>query len=178
MVAKRIPKISTTTGKSAEVVTGSSTRVHRRAGVSLSLVNTVLEPRQVLTEAPVTINAVQAHQEILRGFSFHEFEAFQAHSQLPPELVRQMVQLPTRTYQRRKLEGRLSSTESDRLWRLVRLFAQAQELFEGDTAAAAAWLQQPAPALGGLTPSGMAETEVGAREVENLIGRLEHGVFS
>jgi uncharacterized protein (DUF2384 family) len=32
--------------------------------------------------------------------------------------------------------------------------------------------------LGDVAPLEMAATETGAREVENLIGRLEHGVFS
>jgi uncharacterized protein (DUF2384 family) len=33
-------------------------------------------------------------------------------------------------------------------------------------------------ALGGRSPLDFAQTEPGAREVENVIGRLEHGVFS
>jgi uncharacterized protein (DUF2384 family) len=33
-------------------------------------------------------------------------------------------------------------------------------------------------ALGGVSPFEMAKTEVGALEVENLITRIEHGVFS
>jgi uncharacterized protein (DUF2384 family) len=32
--------------------------------------------------------------------------------------------------------------------------------------------------LGGAVPLEYAETEVGAREVENLLGRIEHGVYS
>ena len=53
----------------------------------------------------------------------------------------------------------------------------AVALFEGDIAAARKWLQMPQRGLGGETPLDFASTEVGAREVENLIGRLEHGVF-
>ena len=110
---------------------------------------TSLMPVARAVQGRLARSAVETHQEIQRGFGFHELEAFQSHSQLPTDLLRRMLQLPARTYQRRKIEGRLSSTESDRLWRLVRLFAQVQELFEGDTTtAAAAWLQQPAPALG------------------------------
>ena len=41
------------------------------------------------------ISAAQAHQEIQRGFGFHEFETFQAHSLLPPELVRRILHLPS-----------------------------------------------------------------------------------
>jgi uncharacterized protein (DUF2384 family) len=40
------------------------------------------------------------------------------------------------------------------------------------------WLRSPNRALGGESPLALSKTEVGAREVENLIGRLEHGVFT
>jgi putative toxin-antitoxin system antitoxin component (TIGR02293 family) len=75
-------------------------------------------------------------------------------------------------------EGRLQPDESDRLVRAARIFAQAVGLFEGDEEAARRWLTSPQPALGGSTPWDYAATEIGAREVENLIGRLEHGIPS
>jgi putative toxin-antitoxin system antitoxin component (TIGR02293 family) len=51
-------------------------------------------------------------------------------------------------------------------------------LFEGDVAAAVNWLNTPRKLLGDRSPLAYARTETGAREVENLIGRLEHGIFS
>ena len=36
----------------------------------------------------------------------------------------------------------------------------------------------PQRALGGAIPLDIAKTEVGAREVEQIIGRLEQGVFT
>ena len=59
-----------------------------------------------------------------------------------------------------------------------RVFDRALELFEGDSRAAERWLSSPKAALGGAVPSELAKTEAGAREVEALIGRIEHGVFS
>jgi putative toxin-antitoxin system antitoxin component (TIGR02293 family) len=47
-----------------------------------------------------------------------------------------------------------------------------------DAEAAQQWLKTPARALGFESPLHFAETEAGAREVENLLGRIEHGVFS
>jgi putative toxin-antitoxin system antitoxin component (TIGR02293 family) len=58
------------------------------------------------------------------------------------------------------------------------MFERAVELFEGDVAGAVRWLASAKRALGGQAPLTYSRTEVGAREVENLIGRLEHGVFS
>ena len=40
------------------------------------------------------------------------------------------------------------------------------------------WLTSPQYGLGGAVPLEYAETEVGAREVEDLLGRIEHGVYS
>lgn len=40
------------------------------------------------------------------------------------------------------------------------------------------WLQTPQPGLADQQPLAFARTEIGARAVEDLIGRLEHGVFT
>ena len=59
-----------------------------------------------------------------------------------------------------------------------RISGKALKLFEGDSRAAERWLSFPKVALGRAVPSELAKTEAGVREVEALIGRLEHGVFS
>ena len=40
------------------------------------------------------------------------------------------------------------------------------------------WLSFPQYGLGGVVPLDYARTEVGAREVETLLGRIEYGVYS
>jgi putative toxin-antitoxin system antitoxin component (TIGR02293 family) len=64
------------------------------------------------------------------------------------------------------------------LLRVSSLFEKSVDLFEGDVAAAVNWLTSPKKALNRQTPLLYARTEVGAREVEDLIGRLDHGIFS
>ena len=73
--------------------------------------------------------------------------------------------------------SRLSLSESDRLYRIVRILALATELFR-DRKTAAEWLRDPVFGLGGKTPFDVLLTEPGAFEVENLIGRIQHGVIS
>lgn len=76
------------------------------------------------------------------------------------------------------MRGRLDSSESDKLVRLSRVVGRTLALFEDNQAEAKHWLASPQLALGGASPLEMASTEVGAREVEALIGRLEYGVFT
>lgn len=68
--------------------------------------------------------------------------------------------------------------DSERLPLTRSLAQKALELFDGDASAAAAWLHRPAKALGNKSPLELAGTEIGARAVEDLIGRLEFGVYS
>ena len=97
---------------------------------------------------------------------------------LSREEMAELVQIRPRTLDRRKKEGRLHPEESDRLLRASRVFGRAIALFEGDVEGALGWLSSPQRALGGAVPLEMARTEIGAGEVEDLIGRLEHGVFA
>ncbi len=79
---------------------------------------------------------------------------------------------------RRRSRQPLDTAHSDRVVRFARLFRLAVELHDGDEQAARAWLSKPARVFDGETPLDHARTEAGAREVENLIGRLEHGVYT
>jgi putative toxin-antitoxin system antitoxin component (TIGR02293 family) len=89
----------------------------------------------------------------------------------------EILALPARTLQRRREEGRLSKEESDRLARLRRVYEEAHALL-GNDPATAEWLREPQIALSGSSPLALCDTEPGAREVERLIGRIEHGVYA
>jgi putative toxin-antitoxin system antitoxin component (TIGR02293 family) len=88
------------------------------------------------------------------------------------------VRIPRRTLERRVgRNARLTFDETERAVRLGRVMAKAREVFE-DASAAADWLAEPLRALGGHTPVELCATDAGAREVEQTLGRIEHGVFS
>lgn len=111
------------------------------------------------------------------GFDYRAFIRLQQVIKLPARQLADLLSIPDRTLSRRKSEGRLRPDESDRLLRLARVVDLALSLFEGDKKAAQSWLMLSNDALGGKTPIELSKTEVGAREVETLIHRLEHGVF-
>ena len=67
--------------------------------------------------------------------------------------------------------------ESERIYRIAKIYDRAVEVF-GDEEMGRRWLKEPAWALGDRTPLEFAETELGAQEVDDLLGRIEHGVFT
>jgi putative toxin-antitoxin system antitoxin component (TIGR02293 family) len=73
--------------------------------------------------------------------------------------------------------SRLDPVSGDRLVRSARLLAIATDVLE-DAQAAARWLKAPQRALGGAVPLQLAQTDVGSRSVEALLGRMEHGVYT
>jgi putative toxin-antitoxin system antitoxin component (TIGR02293 family) len=87
------------------------------------------------------------------------------------------VNIAPRTLARRRKEGRLHTDESERLLRIAGLYDRAVDVL-GETTKARRWLLAPKRALGGVSPLDFADTEPGAEEVFDLLGRIEHGVFS
>ncbi|HBY63502.1 MAG TPA: hypothetical protein DEH78_27065 [Solibacterales bacterium] len=87
------------------------------------------------------------------------------------------LDLSPRSLQRRRREGRLARYESDRLYRLARIVALAKH-YLGDDDVATRWLRRPNRALGGSTPLQVIDTELGARAVENVLGRIAYGGVS
>jgi putative toxin-antitoxin system antitoxin component (TIGR02293 family) len=113
-----------------------------------------------------------------RGFTWKTFERLVKNLGLSEEAVGDVIGIPRRTLARRKIEARLKPDESDRLLRLARVFGSALDLFDGDRDAATAWLTDVNTALGGVAPLHFARTEIGAGEVENLVGQIQYGIMS
>jgi putative toxin-antitoxin system antitoxin component (TIGR02293 family) len=84
------------------------------------------------------------------------------------------LDLSPRNLQRRRRTGRLARYESDRLYRLARIVAIARG-YLGDHERAVRWLKHPNRALGGLAPVAAIDTELGARQVESILGRIAYG---
>lgn len=83
-----------------------------------------------------------------------------------------------RTLQRKRTAGtRLSPDESDRLARLARILARAEEAL-GDAGKARRWLGKSNFALGGVKPLVLLDSDAGALAVEQVLGRIEHGIVS
>lgn len=90
------------------------------------------------------------------------------------EKLSHVTNIPVRTVARR---ARFKPDESERLLRVASAFQKALELFE-DLEKARKWFTTPKLALSALTPIECCDTETGAREVENLLGRIDESVYS
>ena len=83
--------------------------------------------------------------------------------------------IPSRTRRHREArKERLTIYESDRLVRLARIQALAEEVF-GDHEKTSRWLREPLGILDGRTPLELARTEAGARIIEQIIGKIAWG---
>ena len=111
------------------------------------------------------------------GMGFGELEALRAHLGLPLDRLAGKLGIARATLHRRKAAGRLAPDESEKVHRFAHLFELAKTVFDGEEAARQ-WLSFPQFGLGGVVPLDYARTEVGGREVESLLQRIEHGVYS
>jgi putative toxin-antitoxin system antitoxin component (TIGR02293 family) len=90
----------------------------------------------------------------------------------------QKLGIPQRTLARRlNQQSRLTAAESDRTVRLARVYATAIEMI-GDEQKAVQWLLAPNRALGGERPLDRLDTDLGTRDVEDILGRIAYGVYS
>ena len=123
-----------------------------------------------------TWDAAGLHDRVQKGFSYAALERLRRVLDVPVSQFAELIWIAPRTIARRKEAGRLHPDESDRLLRMARVTGLALQLFEGDLDEARRWLLSAQPALGGVAPVQLARTEVGAREVAHLVGRLEQGI--
>ncbi len=121
-------------------------------------------------------SAGELRERITEGLPFSSLESVRARLRLTVPELAAVLRMPTRTLARRRQLRRLEADESDRLYRVARVAGQAVTLL-GSEEAASAWLRRPNRALGGEPPVRLLDTDIGARQVEDVLGRLEHGVI-
>jgi putative toxin-antitoxin system antitoxin component (TIGR02293 family) len=122
-------------------------------------------------------NATQLIARIKKGLPLKTFEQLCKNLAIPEKDLAHVLKIPLSTLARRKKSGQLSFEESERVFRIARLFDKAVDVFS-DAGLARKWLKEPAWALGDVQPLQYADTELGSKEVEELLGRIEHGVFT
>jgi putative toxin-antitoxin system antitoxin component (TIGR02293 family) len=115
---------------------------------------------------------------IRSGLPYSALDAVASRFGLSTTELLQILGIPQRTLARRKRTQMLSADESDRLVRLARIAAFAEQTY-GNPVRAGRWLREPNSALGdAVAPIHWLDTDLGSREVEELLIRIAHGVYS
>ena len=126
---------------------------------------------------PKELSPALVIQALRAGLPIRELDQLREGLDLPMDKLAPMLGISKATLHRRKAAGRLDVAESDRVLRFARLLGKATSVLES-IEQGRRWLTSPQVGLGGSVPLEYAETEAGAREVENLLGRIEYGVYS
>ena len=128
--------------------------------------------------AKASIHSVQREIERVRaGLKFTSVQNLQRALDLPMTTIATVLGMSRATLHRRKRDGKIDGNEAERVRRYERLLEKAEAVFGGKTQARE-WLTHQQVGLGGAVPVQFAATEIGAREVENLLGRIEYSVYS
>ncbi|MFM9969535.1 MAG: antitoxin Xre-like helix-turn-helix domain-containing protein [Burkholderiales bacterium] len=114
---------------------------------------------------------------IRQGLSAQAVDSLARNLRVSQSQLAEALGIPERTLARRKKEGTLNSEETAKLVRLARVIARATETFE-NLDAALDWLKSANASLAGATPLSLLDTEIGAENVMDTLGRIEHGVFA
>ena len=133
------------------------------------------ESRSALNRLLVREGAVAL---VRNGLPFSTLDEVAAAAGVGRLALARVIDLSPTTLARRRNAGVLTPEESDRLVRVARLVALVHDMMLGDGKAARWWLVEPHELLDGESPLERASTEAGGRDVEDLIGRIRHGVFS
>lgn len=119
----------------------------------------------------------ELREQLRAGLPYASLEAVASGFDIARQDISVLLHLPARTLARRKKERRLRPDESDRLFRVSRIATLAEEVL-GSREKAIRWLHRSNKALGDQTPLRRLDTDLGARQVEDLLLRIAHGVYS
>ena len=117
------------------------------------------------------------HKLILGGLPLSTYTHLLAAFSLTAPQAADIFHIPPRTLARRKKARRFGPDESDRIFRFARIATRAGEVL-GSEEKARLWLHRPNRALGNLPPLNLLATDAGIEQIETVLGRLEHGLYS
>jgi putative toxin-antitoxin system antitoxin component (TIGR02293 family) len=125
------------------------------------------------------IHSVTDLRELIHaGLPTHCFIQMLKIFSLPQEEAARALGIPMRTMTRRfSQQARLTPIESEKAIRLARAFARAEEVFDNDQDKVTQWFRRPNRALGGEAPLAVMDSDLGAVQVEEILGRIQEGIF-
>ncbi|MBF0557264.1 MAG: DUF2384 domain-containing protein [Nitrospirae bacterium] len=122
-------------------------------------------------------NVISDYNEIiLKGIPVEAGNFFKELLRLTDKEFAKALGISERSFHRKKgKQGRLPVSASDRLYRFARIFSFAVEVM-GSEENARQWLSTPHFSLERKTPLEMLKTDAGAKEVDDILGRIKYGM--
>lgn len=121
---------------------------------------------------------MQLMKALQAGLPSTSLNRFKQATELADHDVAKLLHIGGRTLTRvRASKCRLPADLSDRLYAIASVYAQAEQVF-GQRKTAIGWLNEPQVALAHRPPREFLSTELGRRQVTELLNRIEHGFLA
>ena len=133
-----------------------------------------IEPVEMVGNVESSADVIGA---VKKGLKIKSLDQLQSELDISSAQLRETVKISPSTLRRRRASGRLNPEESERVYRLGKLFLLASKVL-GTDELASQWFKSSKKAFGGATPLEYADTEIGKQEIEKLLYRIAYGVFA
>lgn len=131
-----------------------------------------------ITDSQSSSSAIDRTEIVRQGLSIASFKRVAQRYQLSDAMLSKTIGTSVRSIVRLQKEHKpLNATWSDRLYRIARIAAQAEDVFEHPQTATN-WLKRPNRSLDGRSPIELLDTDIGTEQVAELLDRIEYGVYS
>jgi len=143
--------------------------------IALDNLTQVMGGKKVFPSPPLNENELA--QYIRKGLPVSVIDSIMEAFSLTSEDLVIPLGVSISTIKRRHKQTQLSPSVSDRLFRVASIVSEATETL-GSQEKAARWLHKPNRALGGDSPLSRLDTSIGFQQVEEVLLRIEYGIFS
>jgi putative toxin-antitoxin system antitoxin component (TIGR02293 family) len=116
-------------------------------------------------------------QLLQSGLPYRSVELLRSRLRLTKKDLSHYLAVAPRTLERRQSAKVLHPQESERVYRLARVYAKAVQVL-GSEEQAVVWLRHPSKSLGNVIPLSLLASEEGARQVENELNGIEHNTYA
>ena len=113
-------------------------------------------------------------EAITAGIPLRAVKNIQSYLSASDVRMAELINVSSKTFRTRKV---FKDDEGDHAYTTARIIVAAEEAI-GDKNSALEWLNSKQPALGDHVPIELILNSAGAQAVEDLLGRIEYGVYS
>lgn len=132
---------------------------------------------RTLSQAVAVRTSSALIRDVRAGVPTSELDQLASELEMHIEDLATAMRISSRTLARRRQSGTLNIDESERVVRVARIRDAAVAAL-GSLDDARVWLITRNAGLRNATPISLVDTEPGGELVRNLLGQIEHGVFS